>query len=138
MQVELKRINENCHFKAVGSAGVEVNIDGAPSIGGQNAGARPMELILMGLGGCTAMDVISILKKQKQKIDDLKITIDGERLVGQIPSIFKTINVHYIFKGELEEKKVKHAIELSMEKYCSVTAILNKTAKIDYSFSIEI
>ncbi len=137
MQVELNRVNEHCHFKATGSAGVEINIDGASSIGGQNAGARPMELILMGLGGCTAMDVISILKKQKQKIDELKITIDGDRIENQIPSIFKTINVHYQFKGELEEKKVKHAIELSMEKYCSVTAILNKTAVINYSFSLE-
>ncbi len=137
MQVELNRVNENCHFKAVGSAGVEVNIDGAPSIGGQNAGARPMELLLMGLGGCTAMDVVSILKKQKQKIDELKITVNAERLENEIPSIFKSINVHYLFKGELEDKKIKHAIELSMEKYCSVTAILNKTAKIDYSFTIE-
>ena len=89
MQVELNRVNENCHFKAVGSAGVEVNIDGAPSIGGQNAGARPMELLLMGLGGCTAMDVVSILKKQKQKIDELKITVNAERLENEIPSIFQ-------------------------------------------------
>jgi len=136
MKVELKRVNEAFHFEAVGAAGVPVNIDGSPDIGGVNAGARPMEMILMGLGGCSAIDIVLILQKQRQVIEDMRITIEAERVADQTPSVFKTIHVHYQFKGDLSEEKVKRAVELSMEKYCSVTAILNKTADITHSYSI--
>jgi putative redox protein len=136
MKVELRRVNDAFHFEAVGAADVVVNIDGSPDIGGVNAGARPMEMILMGLGGCSAIDVVLILQKQRQVIEDMAITIEAERVPNETPSIFKTIHVHYNFKGDLNEEKVKRAIELSMDKYCSVTAILNKTAEITHSFSI--
>ena len=136
MKVELRRVNEAFHFEAVGAAGVTVNIDGSPEIGGVNAGARPMEMMLMGLGGCSAIDIVLILQKQRQVIDDMAITIEAERVPNETPSLFKTIHVHYNFKGDLNEEKVRRAIELSMEKYCSVTAILNKTAEITHSFSI--
>jgi len=136
MKVELKRVNDAFHFEAVGAANVPVHIDGSPEIGGVDAGARPMEMILMGLGGCSAIDIVLILQKQRQLIEDLAITVEGERVPNETPSIFKTIHVHYSFKGDLSEEKVKRAIELSMEKYCSVTAILNKTAEVTHSFSI--
>ena len=136
MKVELRRVNDAFHFEAVGAADVVVNIDGSPDIGGVNAGARPMEMILMGLGGCSAIDVVLILQKQRQIVEDMAITIEAERVPNETPSIFKTIHVHYNFKGDLNEEKVKRAIELSMDKYCSVTAILNKTAEITHSFSI--
>jgi len=136
MKVELKRVNDAFHFEAVGAANVPVHIDGSPDIGGVDAGARPMEMILMGLGGCSAIDVVLILQKQRQVIEDMAITIEGERVPNETPSVFKTIHVHYSFKGDLSEDKVKRAIDLSMEKYCSVTAILNKTAEITHSFSI--
>lgn len=137
MKVELRRVNECFHFEAVGAAGVAVHIDGSPDIGGVDAGARPMEMILMGLGGCSAIDIVLILQKQRQQIEDMRIVIEGERVPNETPSLFKTIHVHYLFKGNLNEEKVKRAIELSMEKYCSVTAILNKTAVITHSFAIE-
>lgn len=136
MKVELRRVNDAFHFEAVGAAGVPVNIDGSPDIGGVNAGARPMEMILMGLGGCSAIDIVLILQKQRQVIQDMSITIEAERVPNETPSIFKSIHIHYLFKGDLNEDKVKRAIDLSMEKYCSVTAILNKTAVITHSFSI--
>jgi len=136
MKVELKRVNNAFHFEAVGAANVPVHIDGSPEIGGVDAGARPMEMILMGLGGCSAIDIVLILQKQRQLIEDLVITVEGERVPNETPSIFKTIHVHYSFKGDLSEEKVKRAIELSMGKYCSVTAILNKTAEVTHSFSI--
>ncbi len=136
MKVELRRVNDAFHFEAEGAAGVAVHIDGSPDIGGENAGARPMEMILMGLGGCSAIDIVLILQKQRQLITDIKISVEAERVPNETPSIFKTIHVHYQFKGDLNEEKVKRAIELSMEKYCSVTAILNKTAVITHSFSI--
>jgi len=136
MKVELKRVNDAFHFEAVGAAEVPVHIDGSPEIGGVNAGARPMEMILMGLGGCSAIDIVLILQKQRQVIEDMSITVEGERVTNETPSVFKTIHVHYAFKGDLSEEKVKRAIDLSMEKYCSVTAILNKTAEVTHSFSI--
>ncbi|MDB5261946.1 MAG: OsmC family protein [Adhaeribacter sp.] len=136
MKVELRRVNDAFHFEAVGAAGVAVNIDGSPEIGGVDAGARPMEMILMGLGGCSAIDIVLILQKQRQIIQDMGITIEAERVPNETPSVFKTIHVHYTFKGDLNEEKVRRAIELSMEKYCSVTAILNKTAEITHSFAL--
>ncbi|PIQ22540.1 MAG: disulfide bond formation regulator [Cytophagales bacterium CG18_big_fil_WC_8_21_14_2_50_42_9] len=136
MKVELKRVNDAFHFEAVGAANVPVHIDGSPDIGGVDAGARPMEMILMGLGGCSAIDVVLILQKQRQVIEDLIISVEGERVTNETPSVFKTIHVHYSFKGDLSEDKVKRAIDLSMEKYCSVTAILNKTAEVTHSYSI--
>jgi putative redox protein len=136
MKVELRRVNDAFHFEAVGAAGVPVQIDGSPDIGGVDAGARPMEMILMGLGGCSAIDIVLILQKQRQVITDMTISIEAERVPNETPSVFKTIHVHYNFKGDLQIEKVTRAIELSMEKYCSVTAILNKTAVITHSFTI--
>lgn len=136
MKVELRRVNNAFHFEAVGVAGVPVHMDASPDIGGENAGARPMEMILMGLGGCSAIDIVLILQKQRQVIEDMAISIEGERVPNETPSVFSKIHVHYTFTGDLQVEKVARAIELSMEKYCSVTAILNKTAVITHSFSI--
>ena len=136
MKVELQRVDDAFHFKAVGSAGVAIDIDANAASGGKDAGARPMELLLMGLGSCSAIDIIIILKKQQQQIDDFKIVIDGERYEGETPSVFKSIRVHYILKGKIEPSKVQRAIDLSFEKYCSVAAILYKTATIEHSFEI--
>lgn len=136
MHVELNRIDNDFHFKAVGSAGVSIDIDAAEAGGGHSAGARPMETILMGLGACSAFDVIEILKKQRQRIDEFKIIVDGER-VKEIPSVFNKIKVHFILKGIMEENKVKRAIDLSIQKYCSVAAMLRKNVEIISSFEIE-
>ncbi|QEC53881.1 putative redox protein [Anseongella ginsenosidimutans] len=135
MRVELQRIDDAFHFEAVGTEGVKVDIDGSRDIGAAGAGARPMELILMGLGGCSAIDVILILKKQRQVIEDLKIVLDGER-VDDTPAVFKAIRMDFQFTGELDRDKVKRAIQLSVEKYCSVYAMLAETAEITHSFSI--
>ncbi|MCU0323750.1 MAG: OsmC family protein [Spirosomaceae bacterium] len=138
MKVELTRVDDAFHFEAVGVSGVKNNIDANPEIGGHNMGSRPMELLLMGLGGCTAIDVILILKKQRQVIDDLKITVEGDRvkIEGTEMSPFRKINVHFAFKGDLNIDKVEKAIKLSMEKYCSATAQLSPTAEISHSFEI--
>jgi putative redox protein len=136
MKVELRRVNDAFHFEAVGAAGVPVHLDGSPDIGGVDAGARPMEMILMGLGGCSAIDIVLILQKQRQVIADMSISIEADRVPNETPSVFKNIHVHYNFTGDLNIEKVTLAIELSMDKYCSVTAILNKTAVITHSFTI--
>jgi putative redox protein len=136
MKVTLNRVDQNFHFEGIGTSEVPVNIDGSEDIGGSNSGARPMELILMGLGSCGAMDIISILKKQKQELKDLKISIDGERDYEQTPAIFTDINIEFQFYGDLDSAKVEKAVNLSMEKYCSVSAMLQKTVNITHSFII--
>jgi putative redox protein len=138
MKVTLERVDQAFHFEAQGNSPLKVHIDAAADIGGHNAGARPMELILMGLGGCTSIDVILILKKQRQEPRDLKLIVSGDRtkIEGTEMSPFTSINVHFELYGDLDSKKVKKAIELSMEKYCSATAQLAATANITHSFEI--
>ncbi len=138
MKVELNRVDDAFHFQASGQSPVVVNIDAAEAIGGQNAGARPMELILMGLGGCTSIDIILILKKQRQPLEDLKIEVEGhrEQIEGTEMKPFRSINIHYKFFGDLDVAKVEKAISLSMEKYCSATAQLSSSAKITHSYEI--
>jgi putative redox protein len=136
MKVVLSRVDEGFHFEGKGASDVKVHIDGSAEIGGQNAGARPMELVLMGLGSCGAMDIISILKKQKQNLIDLKISIDAERDKNNTPAVFTEINIEFLLFGNLDEDKVSKAVNLSMQKYCSVSAMLGKTALISYSYQI--
>ena len=138
MKVELVRVDDAFHFEAKGTSGVGVNIDANVDIGGHNLGARPMELLLMGLGGCTAIDVILVLKKQRQVIEDLKISVEGERvqIEGTEMKPFRKINVHFAFKGTIDPEKIERAIKLSMEKYCSATAQLSASAEITHSYSL--
>ena len=136
MRIEINRIDKDFHFEAFGSTNVPVNIDTAPAIGGNNNGARPMELLLMGLGGCSAIDIVNILKKQKQPIDKFKIVIDAEREKDKTPSIFESITIHFYLFGKLDKQKVERAVELSMEKYCSAAAVIGKSVKINYGFSV--
>jgi putative redox protein len=136
MRVELKRVDENYHFEGIGNSDVPIYIDGSREIGGNNSGARPMELILMGLATCGAMDIISILKKQKEVIKDLKIVVEGLRDYDQTPAVFTNIDIAFHFIGNLNDKKVRKALNLSMEKYCSVSAMLEGKVKINYSYKI--
>lgn len=122
----------------VGSAdsGHEVPMDGSPEFGGQNKGARPMELVLIGMGGCTAFDVVHILRKGRQEIADCVAHIDAERAAAD-PKVFTRIHVHFVVKGKnLDPKKVAHAIDLSAHKYCSASIMLGKTAAITHDFEI--
>ena len=137
MSVEMTRIDGDFHFEAVGADKVSVHIDGAANIGGTHQGARPMELILMGLGGCSAIDVVLILNKARQQVDDIRIVVTGARDAEATPAPFESVHVKYFLKGTLKPDKVEQAIRLSMEKYCSVTAMLEKSAVITWSYEIE-
>ena len=111
-------------------------MDGAPEFGGRNRGIRPMEAVLIGLGGCTAFDVISILKKSRQQVTDCVAELEAER-ADTAPKVFTRIHVHFVVSGtRLDPKKVARAIELSANKYCSATAMLGKTAEITHDFEI--
>jgi putative redox protein len=135
MEVILNRLDQDFHFEATGSSPVSVHIDAAEGIGGHNAGARPMELLLMGLGGCTAIDVILILKKQRQIIEDFQIRVQGDRekIEGTEKTPFRQINIQFELKGEIDGNKALRAIQLSMDKYCSATAQLEPSSKITHS-----
>lgn len=137
MKIQLKRKNNAVHLEAVNEGGQTVQIDGAPKIGGEDKGARPMELIIMGLGGCSSMDILSILYKQKQEVDDYEVIINADRDAENVPSLFTDIHIEFILKGNVDEQKAQRAAQLSMEKYCSVTKILEKTARITYSVTVQ-
>jgi putative redox protein len=135
MEVVLKRLDDDFHFEGMGTSSVPVHIDAAEGIGGHNAGARPMELLLMGIGGCTAIDVILILKKQRQSIEDFQIRISGtrEKIEGTEKTPFREINIQFELKGAIDGNKALKAIQLSMEKYCSATAQLEPSATITHT-----
>lgn len=139
MNIKLSRKNEAVHLQAKNEDGNTVDIDGSDSIGGQGLGPRPMQLLLMGLGGCSSMDVLSILNKQKVVLSDYDVDINAIRDTENTPSLFTKIHVKFLFAGELEEKdikKIKRAVDLSMNKYCSVTKIMEKTADITFSIYV--
>jgi putative redox protein len=137
MKIEIQRKDGLYHMQARNDTGNTIEMDGSPAIGGTNQGFRPMQLLLAAVGGCSTIDIVNILNKQKQLVEDIHITVDGEREPNVEPSLFKDIHVHFTLKGDLSDEKVKRAVELSMGKYCSVAKTLEKTAKITYSYSIE-
>jgi len=116
----------NARFVTTSGSGHDVVIDGPPDHGGQNAGPRPMELVLMGLGGCASFDVMSILKKARQDVTDCQTLLTAER-ADAVPAVFTRIHLHFVVTGRgLKENHVKRAVELSAEKYCSASIMLEK------------
>ena len=136
MQIKVERIDQDFQLEASNEDGNTVILDGPTKIGGHDAGMRPMQLLLAGIAGCSAFDIISILRKQRQPLDDIKIVANGNREPDRVPSLFTDIHLHYDLFGDLDEQKVKRAIELSVEQYCSVGKMLEKTAKVTYDYTI--
>jgi putative redox protein len=123
-------------FVGRADSGHDISMDGAPDAGGENKGSRPMEVVLIGMGGCTAFDVVHILRKQRQQVEDCVAEVDAERAATD-PKIFTRIHVHFKISGRgLDSKKVAHAIELSATKYCSASIMLGKTATITHDFEL--
>lgn len=124
MKIVLNRVNQAVHFEGISpTSNVKIHIDGSPDIGGEGLGARPMELVLMALGSCSVLDLISILKKQKQEILDVQIDVEGKR-VDAIPAVFTDIHLVFHLKGNIDEVKANKAAELAVKKYCSVHDML--------------
>lgn len=135
MQANL-RWQGGMQFVAEADSGHALVIDGPPDMGGRNTGVRPMEMILMGLGGCTAIDVVHILKKARQTVEDVDVQLQAER-ADTDPKVFTKINVHFVVKGQgLKEKQVARAVELSAEKYCSASIMLRGSVEITHSHEI--
>ena len=123
-------------FVAETGSGHAVVMDGAPEIGGHNLGPRPMEMLLAGLGGCSAIDVVMILKRGREAVTDCVVEIDAERADTE-PKVFTKIHMHYIVTGQqLDTNKVDRAIKLSAEKYCSASAMLAAVATITHDFEL--
>ena len=136
MKIQLKRLDNAFHFLATNEAGNEVHLDTGPEEGGSGQGAGPMQAVIMALGGCSGIDIVSILKKGRQDLRAFDTEIDYERSKTDVPALFTRIHVHYIFAGDLKAAIVRRAVDLSIHKYCSVAKILEKTASITVSYSI--
>ncbi len=138
IKVELARVHGDYGFEVTDAYGQSVKIDNSPDHGGDNFGVRPMQLMLMALAGCSGMDVISILKKQKQNITDYKTIVHGEREAGTETSLWKYIELEFIIYGDVDESKAQRAVELSVNKYCSVAGTLKKAgAEIRWKVKVE-
>jgi len=123
-------------FEGTTESGHAVLMDAAPEVGGENKGARPMEMVLLGLGGCTSIDVIMMLQKSKQAVEDCQVEITAERS-DKIPKVFTKIHVHFKVMGQdLNLKKVERAVNLSAEKYCSVSKMLEHSVDMSHDFEI--
>ncbi|MBA2483618.1 MAG: OsmC family protein [Nitrosomonas sp.] len=123
-------------FLGESESGHSVLMDGAPEAGGKNLGPRPMEMLLMGVGGCTTFDVVMILKKGRQEISDCKVEIEAKRATSD-PKVFTHIHMHFILTGKnLNRSQAERAINLSAEKYCSASIMLKNTVKITHDFEI--
>jgi putative redox protein len=135
MRARVKWI-ENVSFLGESESGHAVVMDGAADAGGRNIGMRPMELLLIGMGGCTSFDVVTILKKARQPITDCVAEISAER-ADEVPKVFTKIHVHYVVTGNnLAPNHVERAVKLSAEKYCSASIMLGKSAEITHDFEI--
>jgi putative redox protein len=135
MHITLRQIS-GLAMATVGDSGHWVTTDGPEKFGGFSAGSRPMELLLMGLATCTAMDVVSILRKKRVKLNDFRMEVEAEQ-APEHPKVFTNIKLHYIFTGSnIRPSDVEQAIELSENKYCSVSAMLKKSVNITYDYKI--
>ncbi len=135
MKARIKWV-EQVTFLAESGSGHAVVLDGAPEAGGRNLGVRPMEMLLMGLGGCSAFDVVLILRKGRENVSDCVVELEAERAETD-PKVFTRIHMHYKVAGRgLAPAKVERAIKLSAEKYCSASAIMAKTAVITHDWEV--
>lgn len=127
---------DNMSFVGESASGHSVVMDGPPEFGGQNLGIRPMEMLILGLGGCSSFDVMLILKKSRQQVDHCEVELEHERATEE-PKVYTKIHMHFVVTGrKLDAKKVEKAISLSAEKYCSASVMLSKTAEITHDFEI--
>jgi putative redox protein len=128
---------EGMQFVGEAHSGHAIVMDSDERVGGRNTGLRPMELVLVGLAGCTAMDVISILRKKRQEVTGFQVKVKGTR-APEHPRVYTAVDIEYLVRGHnLAEAAVREAIELSQAKYCSVSAMIGKTATIRYTYHLE-
>lgn len=126
IEVNLKRIQGDFGFEGTDAKGHTVRMDTSDETGGSDFGIRPMQMLLMGIGGCSAIDIVMILKKQRQEVKDFSISISGDREKGKEPSLWENVKVIFTLTGSIDKEKAERACELSMNKYCSVAETLRR------------
>ena len=136
MEINLIRKSGKFNFEAENSGGFKVELDAKAEIGGEGKGFRPMEMLLIGLGGCSGIDMVNVLTKQKEPLDDIKISINATRKDEEMPPIFDVINIRFDLKGDLNTQKVERALALTFDKYCSVSNILGRSATLNFTYTI--
>jgi putative redox protein len=127
IEINMRRVEGDFGFEATDANGHMVRMDSSAESGGINFGVRPMQMLLMGLGGCSAIDIVMILKKQRQTVEDFSIQISGEREAGKEPSLWEHARIIFTLKGTIDKEKAFRACELSMNKYCSVAETLRRS-----------
>jgi len=136
MNINLVRKSGKFNFEAENEGGFTVELDAKAAIGGEGKGFRPMEMLLIGLGGCSGIDMVNVLTKQKEPLDDIKIAINATRKDEEMPPIFDEIDIHFDLFGDLSTAKVERALAMTFDKYCSVSNILGRSAKINFTYKI--
>lgn len=131
MNVHLKRINDAIQFKAQNERGHRLTVAGSA----EQDGVSPMEMVAMGFGGCSSIDILTILEKQRQSVEDFDVEVEAER-ADSTPGVFTKLHAHYRVTGDVDPDKIRRAIELSLDTYCSVSKMLEKAATISYTFSV--
>ncbi|HOZ79316.1 MAG TPA: OsmC family protein [Ferruginibacter sp.] len=126
IEVNLKRLQGDFGFEGTDAKGHTVRMDTSDETGGSNFGIRPMQMLLMGIGGCSAIDIVMILKKQRQEVKDFSIHIAGDREKGKEPSLWENVKVVFTLTGNIDKEKAERACDLSMNKYCSVAETLRR------------
>lgn len=134
MKVSLRQVGA-CAFEVDDGRGHAVVVDGPAKLGGTDAGLRPMEVFLTALASCSAVDVVMILRQQKQPLDDLRVFVAGER-ADAVPAVFTHINMRFVAYGEVSESKLKRAVQLSVEKYCSVAKMLVPEVRVEHESEV--
>ena len=136
MKVTLKRLNKAVLFEGTNAEGNTITLDGSPDIGGEGKGMRPTEALLVSLAACSSIDVVVILEKMRQQLDDINVEITGERAEDQVPKIFTKIHLHFILTGNIKPEKAAQAVQMSGEKYCTVSKMVDKVAEVTFDFEI--
>jgi len=136
MNINLIRKSGKFNFEAVNESGFTVELDAKAAIGGEGKGFRPMEMLLVGLGGCSGIDMVNVLTKQKEPLEDIKIAINATRKDEEMPPIFDEIEIHFDLSGDLNPAKVEKALAMTFDKYCSVSNILGRSATINFTYKI--
>jgi len=136
VKIEIERVDADFRMEAKNEIGSAIHMDAGASDGGQDSAMRPMQLLLAAMGGCSAIDLIAILRKQREPLDDLKITVTGEREQGVVPALYTAVHAHFKLFGKIDPAKAERAVALSVDKYCSVAKTLERSAVVTHSFEI--
>jgi len=136
MKIHLKRVNDSVRFEATNARGHKVLLEGSKNIGGEDIAPSPTEYLVMAQAACTAIDIVELLKKMRQNLQHLEIESTSERAQDMVPRLFTHIHLHYLIYGDVDPSKAEKAISMSIDKYCTVSKMIDSIAKITHSFEI--